>query len=242
MSFGDKKQRGKLHTAWSHTWRAGLLIFCALFVLLFVVTLPPRNSPLGKLDLEEPVGVFTGVKLSRVRENPALCREVIDSSRLKVDRKADERGGLCNLVNGVSMDVAYFPYSTPATVSCPTAAAVYIWEREVVAAAAAKYLPAAVTRIEVVGSYSCRRRYGREVGPISEHASGNAIDISGFRLANGETVAVKTAWKGGGANQQFIHAVRDGACGVFQTVLSPDYNAAHHDHLHLDMGASKICH
>jgi hypothetical protein len=242
MSFGDKKQRGKLHTVWSHTWRAGLLIFCVLFVALFMVTLPPRNSPLGELDLDEPVGVFTNLKLSRVRDDPALCRQVIDSSRLKVARVPNEKGGLCNLVNGVSMDVAYFPYSTPATVSCPTAAAVYIWEREVVAAAAAKYLPSAVTRIEVAGSYSCRRRYGREVGPVSEHASGNAIDISGFRLANGELVLVKTAWKGGGANQQFIHAVRDGACGVFQAVLSPDYNAAHHDHLHLDMGASKICH
>jgi hypothetical protein len=28
--------------------------------------------------------------------------------------------------------------------------------------------------------------------------------------------------------------VRDGACRLFATVLSPDYNAAHRDHLHLD--------
>jgi hypothetical protein len=28
--------------------------------------------------------------------------------------------------------------------------------------------------------------------------------------------------------------VRDGACRLFATTLSPDYNAAHADHLHLD--------
>jgi len=31
-----------------------------------------------------------------------------------------------------------------------------------------------------------------------------------------------------------LQAVRGGACGYFTTVLSPDYNAAHADHFHLD--------
>ena len=31
--------------------------------------------------------------------------------------------------------------------------------------------------------------------------------------------------------------LRDGACGLFATVLSPDYNAAHRDHFHLDQAA-----
>ena len=35
----------------------------------------------------------------------------------------------------------------------------------------------------------------------------------------------------------FLHRLRDGACRVFGTVLSPDYNAAHSDHLHLDQAA-----
>ena len=33
----------------------------------------------------------------------------------------------------------------------------------------------------------------------------------------------------------FLREVRDGACRLFPTTLSPDYNAAHADHLHLDM-------
>jgi hypothetical protein len=33
----------------------------------------------------------------------------------------------------------------------------------------------------------------------------------------------------------FLHQAHDGACSVFDTVLGPDTNDAHHDHLHLDM-------
>jgi hypothetical protein len=215
--------------------------FSLLFVILFVVTQPPRNSPLGKLDLEEPVGLFTSLKLSRIRENPAQCRQVIAGSHLQATHVPDETGDLCRLTNAVKLDLGYFDYSAPVTVSCPAAAALYIWEREVVAASAARHLPAAVVEIVPAGSYSCRRRYGKATGPISEHAFGNAVDVAGFKLANGDTVTVKNAWKAGGDVQAFVHEVRDGACGVFQAVLSPDYNAAHHDHLHLDMGKYKLC-
>ncbi|TMJ11586.1 MAG: extensin family protein [Alphaproteobacteria bacterium] len=31
-----------------------------------------------------------------------------------------------------------------------------------------------------------------------------------------------------------LRGVRDDACKLFSTTLSPDYNAAHCDHLHLD--------
>ncbi|MFN3798647.1 MAG: extensin family protein, partial [Sphingobium yanoikuyae] len=40
--------------------------------------------------------------------------------------------------------------------------------------------------------------------------------------------------KGQGKDAAFLRDVRDGACGLFSTVLSPDYNAAHRDHFHLD--------
>ena len=33
----------------------------------------------------------------------------------------------------------------------------------------------------------------------------------------------------------FLHAVHDGACAQFTTVLSPDYDANHRDHFHLDL-------
>ncbi|MCE3544180.1 extensin family protein, partial [Escherichia coli] len=87
---------------------------------------------------------------------------------------------------------------------------------------------------EHLGSYACRRLYGRAAGNWSEHARANAIDIAGFRLANGTRITVARDWRGQSAKAAFLRDVRDGACRVYATVLSPDYNVAHRDHLHLD--------
>ncbi|WP_421933261.1 extensin family protein [Phenylobacterium sp.] len=131
----------------------------------------------------------------------------------------------------------------PADVSltCKEALAVSIWERQVVQPAAFEVLGEAVTAIDNYGSYSCRRIYGQAEGPISEHASANALDVAGFKLANGEVISVLKDWNDPGPKGQFLHRVRDGGCRVFITVLSPDYNAQHANHFHLDMGGSPLC-
>ena len=107
-------------------------------------------------------------------------------------------------------------------------------EQRVIQPAAMRRFGSTVTRIDHAGSYSCRRLYGRGEGPFSEHATADAIDITGFRLADGTSVTVLGDWQDGGAETAFLRDVRDGACRLFSTVLSPDYNAAHADHLHLD--------
>jgi hypothetical protein len=35
--------------------------------------------------------------------------------------------------------------------------------------------------------------------------------------------------------------VRDGACRIFGVTLSPEFNAAHANHFHFDMGARSVC-
>jgi len=76
--------------------------------------------------------------------------------------------------------------------------------------------------------------YGRSEGDFSEHATANALDVAGFTLADGRSISVLRDWTGDGEDAQFLRAVRDGACDLFSTVLSPDYNAAHRDHFHFD--------
>ena len=100
--------------------------------------------------------------------------------------------------------------------------------------AAQRHLGARVVAIEHFGSYNCRRMYGRDAGSWSEHATADAIDIAAFRLSDGRRVSVVNDWNGAPADRAFLREVRDGACGLFATVLSPDYNAAHRDHFHLD--------
>jgi hypothetical protein len=77
---------------------------------------------------------------------------------------------------GGALDLAYAPADVGT--SCPVAAALALWEWHVVQPAAIRHLGTKVARIEHLGSYSCRRLYGRSEGQWSEHASANAIDIA----------------------------------------------------------------
>jgi hypothetical protein len=75
---------------------------------------------------------------------------------------------------------------------------------------------------------------------LSEHAFGNAIDIGGFRLADGRWVRV-TSWRNGGAEQAFLREVAQGACRHFTVVLTPESDTAHQDHFHLDLSDWPVC-
>ena len=46
---------------------------------------------------------------------------------------------------------------------------------------------------------------------------------------------MKKGWRGDYRDSAFLHTVRAGACEHFTTVLSPDYDSNHHDHLHVDL-------
>jgi hypothetical protein len=72
-------------------------------------------------------------------------------------------------------------------------------------------------------------------GFLSEHGHANAIDVSGFVLENGRVLTLEAGWGGSVAERRFLRAVHRGGCSVFTTVLGPDYDGLHHDHLHLDL-------
>ncbi|HXP95874.1 MAG TPA: extensin family protein, partial [Telmatospirillum sp.] len=76
---------------------------------------------------------------------------------------------------------------------------------------------------------------------LSQHAFGRALDVTGFELADGTVISVMKDWRNRGAKSEFLHQVAQGACKMFSVVLTPNYNAEHHDHLHLDIGPHKLC-
>jgi hypothetical protein len=112
--------------------------------------------------------------------------------------------------------------------------ALTLWERDVLAPAARRHLGEPVTGIRHFGSYGCRTIGNRQGGRLSEHARANAIDIAGFQLASGRMVTVKADWAGAPRDRAFLRELRSGACTRFGTVLSPDADSAHADHLHFD--------
>jgi len=195
----------------------------------------PQHVPWTELDLSDPVGRFTGRKLATLYRKPGQCRALLRSAA-SGDVPVPPRlvSADCGYDDGMRIagPTRYVPGGL--VTSCPVAAALHLFERDVVQRAALKVFGSPVVAIDHAGSYSCRRLYGRSEGPFSEHATANAVDITGFRLADGTRISVLRDWPSGGPKAAFLRDVRDGACRLFATVLSPDYNVAHADHLHLD--------
>ena len=196
----------------------------------------PQDVPWAPLDLAQPVGAFTRAKLAGL--STAQCRALLGRAGVRFTRIAAVKAGAqCGYEGAVSLAggaaaISYRPARLP--LQCPVAAALALWEWNVIQPAALRRLGRRVVAVETFGSYNCRRIYGRSTGPWSEHARANAVDVAAFRLDDGRRVAVLADWRDPGAKGRFLHEVRDGACRLFATTLSPDYNAAHRDHLHLD--------
>lgn len=198
-----------------------------------------RHGPLlpawGPPDLTRPSDSSTGRRLARLAENPDLCMSLLQQAEVRHTPLPAVHQPPCGYGNAVRLDpqgtsIRWAP--TGLGVSCPVAAGLYLWERDVVQPAAQTYFGSRIVTIDHFGSYACRRIGGG--GNLSEHARANAVDIAGFRLANGTRITVARDWNGGGAPAAFLREVREGACKLFGTTLSPDYNAAHNDHLHFD--------
>lgn len=217
-----------------------LTVITALAVLLWGLARGrPQDLPWTPLDLGAPVGLATGRKLTALTDRYPQCRALLDRAGVRYTILPPRRGGgRCGYVDGVRFAAggARRIRFTPAGlgISCPVAAALAMWEWDVLQPAAQRHFGSRIVGIDHFGSYACRRIYGRDAGTWSEHATADAIDVAGFRLATGKRITVAGDWRGSDAKAAFLHDVRDGACTLFATTLSPDYNAAHRDHLHLD--------
>jgi len=122
-----------------------------------------------------------------------------------------------------------------ALLRCPMIPQVNRWVREVIEPAALRYYNVPLTEMRIAGSYSCRPMNNAFGAMLSEHGHANALDVSGFVLADGRRISVKKDWRGNERDRAFLRTVRAGACEHFTTVLSPDYDRNHHDHFHVDL-------
>ena len=109
------------------------------------------------------------------------------------------------------------------------------WVSEGVQPAALRWFGSPVAEIKQISAYSCREMVGAGTSHISEHAFGNALDVAAFTLADGRKITVQEGWHGSPEEQGFLHDVQLYACETFTTVLSPGYNAAHYNHVHVDL-------
>jgi hypothetical protein len=205
------------------------------------IVVPPQWNPWAPLDVNAAPNLLTRYKLMRLRDDPQLCDQALSTSDLRVSRQADSPDGACPLTNTVRVQGGEVALSSSFLASCPLAVAFALFERHALQPASQAVYGQAVTRVDHLGSFACRNIYNRQNGVRSQHASANALDIAGFRLADGRTISVLKDWSKDNQDGKFLRQVRDGACDVFSVVLSPDYNAAHRNHFHLDVGPWWVC-
>jgi hypothetical protein len=93
--------------------------------------------------------------------------------------------------------------------------------------------------------YECRPRNRQPGAKMSSHGQGNAVDVTMAELRGGRKVSVEK--QADAEDVRFIAALRVSACGAFSTVLGPGSDAAHGNHLHLDIeargrdGRARLC-
>ena len=202
--------------------------------------LPERRAP------SRPRGANGAAQVGISRASSAQCLAALGSTGARYVPLPDRYYAPgCQAVGSVRLDrlagdSGSFGLANLGPVACPLAEAFAGWARYGVDRAARQMLGSPLIRIETMGSYSCRNVAG--TARLSAHSRAEAIDVGAFILADGRRVAVKTAWNGGSAQERaFLRTVHASACKRFGTVLGPDYNAAHTDHLHVELGNGSFC-
>ncbi|WP_322981626.1 extensin family protein [Pseudomonas sp. C11] len=219
-----------------------LLLGAALLLAIWRgwLEVPPRFDPWALLDVRDTPNLLTRFKLWRLSDDRALCDQALATSGLRVTRLADStpQPG-CPIENAVRFHSAEVGLSSSFMATCPLAVSFALFERHGLQPAAQAVFGQPVVRLEHVGSFACRSIAGSQ--RPSQHAYANALDMVGFRLRDGRHISVLHDWTGQGDKARFLRLVQEAACDSFNVTLGPQYNAAHRDHFHVDMGLWRMC-
>ncbi|MEP6342293.1 MAG: extensin family protein [Maricaulaceae bacterium] len=222
----------------------GALILSAVFFAANKY-IPSQHLPWRSLNPNAPVGLSTSLHLIRVSLSPnSICEDIVSRATdfQSTPAVAKNSHDVCGWRNARSVSARSDTRLSPPDINmqCPLALGVHIWLGEL-NYTALRIFDSKIVEVHHAGSYSCRKQVGNSSGAWSEHAFANAWDITGFTLENGELISVLKDWDGQKDKKKFLRSARSKACKIFRVTLSPDYNEAHRDHFHLDMGPTTAC-
>ncbi|HAQ74472.1 extensin-like domain-containing protein [Stutzerimonas nitrititolerans] len=204
------------------------------------IDVPSQWNPWAPLDIRLAPNFLTTYKLRRLQDDRDLCEQALATSDLDYVAVPDStpQAG-CPVENAVRVRASAVRFNGAFLATCPLAAAYALFERHGLQSAAQAVFGQPVVQVDHFGSFACRNiaRSNRR----SQHASANALDLAGFHLADGTRITVARDWKGEDDRARFLRQVKAAACDAFRVTLSPEYNAAHHDHFHVDMGGFGMC-
>lgn len=205
--------------------------------------LPGAWNPLAPFEVKDPHSPLTAWKLRRVLNDPALCLATLGGSSDAEVLDPLEESDNCHIRNRVALTSFGDARMDRIETSCATALRLVLWERHGVQSAARRILGTDVGKLHQIGSYNCRpiRSANGTSNRWSTHATADAIDITGFDLADGRRIRLVDDWDEETPEAMFLRSVRDSACIWFATTLSPDYNSLHADHFHLQARGWGTC-
>jgi len=229
-------------------------IFPQLVLLLLLVgsaagafwfgLVPQSLSPFNPISLDERPGWFADARLSVLRYDPVLCQAVLKAPHIDAAPIPDnpfKKG--CGWVNAVRFSTAGGARIGVDKLTCEMAAAVSLWIEHEIQPLAQEMFGQRVASLGDMGTYDCRNIVGNPFFKDlrSEHATANALDISGFTLADGRTISVLNDWNDKGLEGRFLHEAHRRACRYFRVTLGPDANVSHRNHFHIDRGILWSC-
>lgn len=211
-----------------------LAVLCALLVLEF------RRGTIGSFfDVFNAPGFPpTPPALPRPKDGPQCLERLDQMEGVKIKKMDaffnDEGCGaqypvLVQSIAGIDIE------GRGLTLTCTAAEHFAQWVQNDVRALIKEHDKQPLRRISHMGSYNCRRIGGSSVW--SQHAFANAIDIEGLVFEDGTAITIKDDWN----SEPILQDLATSACDDFNVVLSPNYNALHHDHLHFDLGPFRTC-
>ena len=218
-----------------------------VFILVAVATvgyrwLPSHYNPFTPLSLDDPPGPITQYKLRRL--TPEACASLLSQANQKAlirTQPVADSAGACPLHNVVRVrDFGPVSLNSSFLASCTLALSSALFVSQQARPLTRTWTGSELVRIEHLGSYACRNIYHRPDARRSEHATAEALDISAFRLANGERVTILHGWRST-KTQPWLQALLTASCGYYGNGLGPEYNAAHADHFHLGMRGFGLC-
>lgn len=206
----------------------------------------PTAIPEQYAPPQEAYAAFPQPEGAAAPAKPTACRERLAKIAIFRPLPVLAGPGECGAADAVLLDGVILPeraqvtLTPPATLRCSMAEAVANWLREDVAPAALK-LGAPLRGVDNFDSYECRGRNRVRGATLSEHGRADALDVRGFKLANGDIVGLTDV----NVAKDWRQTIRAGACAHFSTVLGPGSDGNHEAHIHIDLaerhGGYKTC-
>lgn len=193
---------------------------------------PKRGLGLSLRPLFRPRKVEKQARAQRqLLAKGAVCGDTAIQGKAIGRVKGKLRG--CGVENAVQVQsVSGVRLSQAAVMDCVTANALKSWLDNAAKPALGRK-GGGLKGLRVAAHYACRTRNNQKGAKISEHGLGRAIDISGFRFADGSEVSVLKGWNAK-STRKAMRQMHQGACGPFGTVLGPNADRFHRDHFHFD--------